>query len=87
MEAKLTLHLDEELITTAKRHAQQRGTSLSKLVADYLQMLSVKTVSAKNTSGFEPTPILSEITGVLSKTSHRKNVRKEYHDYLEEKFL
>jgi hypothetical protein len=60
---------------------------LSKLVADYLQIISVKAHSAKSRAAFEPTPILSEITGVLRKTSRRKDLREEYHDHLEEKYL
>jgi hypothetical protein len=85
METKLTLRMDEKLIQAAKNYAQKQGVSLSKLVAEYLQMISTKTHSAKGT--FEPTPILSEITGVLKNTSRKKNLRKEYHNYLEEKYL
>jgi len=87
METKLTLRMDEKVIHAAKNYAQRQGVSLSKVVADYLQMISVKAHSAKNRAAFEPTPILSEITGVLRKTSRRKDLRKEYHDYLEEKYL
>jgi hypothetical protein len=38
-------------------------------------------------SVFELTPILSEIAGVLQKTFGRKELKKEYHKYLEEKYL
>jgi hypothetical protein len=38
-------------------------------------------------SMFKPTPILSEITGVLPKSSGKKDLRNEYHKYLEEKYL
>jgi hypothetical protein len=87
METKLTLRMDENIIHAAKKYAQKQGVSLSKLVADYLRIISVKSHSAKNRTAFEPTPILSEITGVLQKTSRHKDLRQEYHDYLEEKYL
>jgi len=84
METKLTLRMDEKIISAAKIHAHKQGVSLSKLVADYLQMLSNKRASA---STFKPTPILSEITGVLQKSSGRKDFRQTYHKYLEEKYF
>jgi len=84
METKLTLRMDEKVIQAAKAHARKRGMSLSKLVADYLKLISSKTTSA---SIFGPAPILSEITGVLQKGSGRKNSRQQYHSHLEEKYL
>jgi len=84
METKLTLRMDETIIATAKNYAQQQGISLSKLVADYLQMISKKRAS---TASFRPTPILAEITGVLQKNSGKKDLRHEYRNYLEEKYL
>jgi Family of unknown function (DUF6364) len=84
METKLTLRMDEKIIEAAKVHAQKQRVSLSKLVADYLQMISSKSVSAAT---FKPTPILSEITGVLPKSSSKKDLQNEYHKYLEEKYL
>lgn len=87
METKLTLRMDEKIIHAAKNYAQKQGISLSKLVANYLEIISVKAPSAKSRAPFESTPILSEITGVLRKTSRRKDLREEYHDHLEEKYL
>lgn len=84
METKLTLRMEEKIIKAAKKHAQQQGISLSKLVSGYLQVVSNKKTTA---STFGPTPILSEITGVLHKTSKRKDLRPDYHKYLEEKYL
>lgn len=42
METKLTLRMDEELIRQAKKTAQERGKSLSRLVADYFELLGRK---------------------------------------------
>lgn len=37
MTTKLTLRMDEDLIKRAKRTARERGKSVSRLVADYLE--------------------------------------------------
>ncbi len=87
METKLTLRMDEKVINAAKSYARKQGISLSKLVADYLRVISTKSNSAQSPSTFKPTPILSEITGVLQNASRKKDVRKEYNKYLEEKYL
>jgi hypothetical protein len=84
METKLTLRMDDKIINAAKIQARKQGLSLSKLVADYLQMIASKKASA---STFKPTPILAEITGVLHQNSSKKDLREEYHQYLEEKYL
>ena len=87
METQLTLRLDEKIIHAGQHYAQRQGISLSKLIADYLQMITAKAPATKSGTAFEPTPILSEITGVLQKTPRPKDLREEYHDYLEEKYL
>ena len=38
--SKLTLSVDEGVVTRAKRYARKRGTSVSRLVEQYLEMLS-----------------------------------------------
>lgn len=40
MATKLTLRIDEELITRAKTYAKQSGKSVSRLVADFFALLS-----------------------------------------------
>jgi len=84
METKLTLRIDEKISESAKLHARKQGTRLSRLVADYLQVISSKKASA---SSFKPTPVLSEITGVLQNAHGKTNVREAYDRYLEEKYL
>jgi len=84
METKLTLRMDGKIINAAKIQARKQGISLSKLVADYLQMIASKRALA---STFKPTPILSEITGVMQQRYGKKDLRDDYHQYLEEKYL
>lgn len=40
MNAKLTLNINEEVITRAKNYAQSRHSSVSRLVEDYLNVIS-----------------------------------------------
>ena len=82
METKLTLRMNDEIINAAKIYARQQGMSLSKIVENHLRI-----ISSKNTLTFKPTPILSEISGVLEKTPSEKDLRKEYYEYIEEKYL
>lgn len=82
METKLTLRMDEKIIREAKNYAQKQGISLSKLVAEYFRM-----ISKKKDKTFVPTPVLSEITGVLQNLTKKKDLSKEYKKYLEEKYL
>ncbi|MGH7491737.1 MAG: DUF6364 family protein [bacterium] len=85
METKLTLRMDSKLIDSAKSYAERQGISLSKLVAEYFQMIASK--RNKNLEAFQPTPILSEITGVLQKNPGNKDSREAYRKHLEEKYL
>lgn len=39
MASKLTLYMDEELIAQARRLARERGQSVSRLVAEYVELL------------------------------------------------
>jgi len=81
MATKLTLRLDESVIRSAKRAARVRGVSLSQMVAGYFQAVSD---GKKNKT--RATPVLAEISGVLSPmadarkpvTGYRKHIEKKY---------
>ncbi len=82
MATKLTLRLDEKLIDRAKKAAKVKGVSLSKLVSDYFKSISLKQTQ-KNTVS----PVLSEISGILSAKTKSKKIFKSYKDHIEEKYL
>ena len=42
MDTKLTIKLDEHIIESAKKYAKERNTSLSKLVANYFDKISME---------------------------------------------
>jgi uncharacterized protein DUF6364 len=62
--AKLTLSVDERVLKRAKRYARQRGVSVSKIVATYLDTVSSPPASSKNQR--EPhAPVLRALRGIL----------------------
>ncbi|MCX5810066.1 MAG: DUF6364 family protein [Proteobacteria bacterium] len=78
MQTKLTLRLDEDLIGQAKIYAQQKGRSLSQVVADYFRILNTDTIHTKRTP-----PITASLRGLLKDANIDE---KGYREYLEEKF-
>ncbi|MBI4876490.1 MAG: toxin-antitoxin system protein [Acidobacteria bacterium] len=73
---KLTLSVDESVVSRAKSYARRRGTSVSKLVENYL-----KTLAAPAESGEDP-PILRSLRGIL-----KKGDREAYRKHLADKYL
>lgn len=74
---KLTLSVDEEVVRRAKRYAQSRGTSVSRLVEKYLDL-----VTRKNEKDSVETPSLRQLRGILRKPTgreaHRKHLARKY---------
>lgn len=83
MATKLTLRMNEKLINNAKKIAQAKGVSLSRLVSDYFQ-----TVSSQQKKAMIESPILSEVAGILSSKADKKGkLLKAYKKHVEEKYL
>jgi len=80
MQTKLTLRLDDELINKAKTLAQQRGKSLSKLVAEYFNYITSKELRSEN----ELPPIVKSLSGSLVDSNIDET---DYKEYLEGKYL
>jgi hypothetical protein len=80
MQTKLTLRLDDELIDRAKSYAQQRGRSVSQLVADYFELLPGGAVEDEASL----TPMVRSLLGVLRGAEIGE---EDYRRYLEEKYL
>ena len=81
MAAKLTLRLDESVIRDAKRVARARGVSQSEMVSGYF-----RAVCEGKTVKIEATPVLAEISGVLSSKAEPKKLISGYHKHIEEKY-
>jgi hypothetical protein len=84
MDTKLTLKLDKDVIEKAKEYASDQKRSLSGIVEAYLKSIVNKDVN-KVGENFE---ISDYIKGLRSgvKIPDDINVKKEYKDYLEEKY-
>ncbi len=73
--SKLTLSVDEAVVSRAKRYAKQRGVSVSEMVETYLAMVSEPS-KMENVP-----PILRSIRGTLKKAD-----QEEYRKHLTEKY-
>ncbi|MCW9708204.1 DUF6364 family protein [Fodinibius salsisoli] len=80
MKNKLTLRLDDSLIKRAKKHAKQKGTSVSQMVADYFALIEIEDTSPSK----KLPPITSSLTGILKNTDIQE---QDYKSYLEDKHL
>lgn len=74
MTRKLTLSVDERVIERAKHYASQRGTSLSRLVE---QLLDLAASASGQAAG---APILNRLRGSLKRAD-----RRDYYRYIERK--
>ncbi len=68
--SKLTLSVDDRVISSAKRYAKQRGVSVSQMVEAYLAAVAKEAFPAA-----QDTPILRSVRGSL-KTADLKDYRK-----------
>ncbi|MDD3771995.1 MAG: DUF6364 family protein [Weeksellaceae bacterium] len=62
MSTKLTLNIDESTILAAKSYAKKTGTSISKLVENYLNSLTSK----QDKKETEITPLVKSLSGVIN---------------------
>lgn len=60
MTTKLTLTIEEKVISSAKKYAQKKGKSLSNLVENYL-----KSISSKDTDVNTLSPRVTKLMGVI----------------------
>ncbi|MFP3091123.1 DUF6364 family protein [Treponema sp. TIM-1] len=67
METKLTLKLDQKVINSAKKYAENNNRSLSKLVEDYF-----KNLLSENTQEEEYPPLVKKLSGIISENDLKK---------------
>lgn len=80
MQAKLTLSIDSDIIEQAKEYSRLRHKSLSRVVENYLKL-----VTRKETSTEEISPIVASLMGVVT-LDVKDRGREEITAYLEEKY-
>lgn len=77
MKKKLTLRMDQDAIERAKAYAEERGTSVSKLVEQFFEALVPKTGADE----VEISPFVASFRGVASGEADEEDYRR----HLEEK--
>jgi hypothetical protein len=76
--SKLTLSVDAEVVARAKRYAARQGTSVSRLVEDYLGLIG------DSQAGEEALPpVTRRLAGVLKGA---RIGREDYRKYLERRY-
>ena len=73
--AKLTLSVEKDTISRAKRYAKREGVSISEMVETYLAEV------AGRAGRMRETPILRSVRGVLKRADveeYRKHLAKKY---------
>jgi len=76
--AKLTLSVDSGVVKRAKRYASLRGTSISRLVERYLNLLSRRVHAPTD----KDTPVLARLRGSLKGASDERTYKR----HLERKY-
>lgn len=82
METKLTLRLNDNVIARAKIYARSHKTSLSKMIESYLDSITKQKEKEKKIS---VTPLVESLSGVIDLPANF-DYKKEYRDYLQEKY-
>jgi hypothetical protein len=67
METKLTLKLDQMVINSAKKYAENNNRSLSKLVEGYFKNLSSEDIRES-----EYPPLIKKLSGIISENDLKK---------------
>ena len=80
MNTKLTLNIDNGVIDQAKSFAKDNNVSLSKLIESYLNSLTTRSEKKSKIS-----PLVKSLTGVIPSRDY--DDKKDYKDYLSEKYL
>jgi len=79
MDSKLTLKLNESVIERAKQYAKENNISLSRMIENYLQAVTIRQNSKITVS-----PLVESLTGVIK--LDKKDYRKDYTDFLSQKY-
>ena len=81
MDAKLTLKLKDRSISRAKEYVSAIGTSLSSIVEDFFDSLTLN----KQPSQFVYSPLVNELSGIIQ-LNENYDYKSDYASYLEDKY-
>lgn len=82
MDTKLTLRLNDSVIKRAKTYARNHKISLSKMIESYLDSI---TKQKDKEEKITITPLVDSLSGVIDLPTDF-DYKKEYRDYIEEKY-
>ncbi len=84
MDIKLTLKLNENVIERAKKYASNKKISLSRLIENYLDSVTI----AEKSDDLEISPFVKSISSgkILSNEKDWKEIREAYINHLDEKY-
>ena len=80
MNTKLTLRMDDNLIASAKEYSAKTGKSLSRIVADFFEIIRNEKLKREH----QLTPTVKSLKGAMKGSQIDEKIYKKY---LEEKYL
>ncbi len=80
MTTKLTLSMDSKVIQSAKKYAEKKGVSLSKLVEEYFDKITTQRISKTKSS-------LNQLKRVLGRVPPDFDYKKAVRDHVYEKHV
>jgi nucleoside diphosphate kinase len=82
---KLTLYIDDSLVSKIKKYAKQNGTSVSKMVTNYFMSLGKKyVINNEDDDGIAPS--VREMMGIIPDTGATdREIRESYHKHIRKK--
>lgn len=83
MDTKLTLKLNQDSILLAKNYVAEKGISLSKLVENFFDSISLE--SADMSTNPQYSPLVQELSGIISLPTDFDE-KLEYENYLRKKY-
>ena len=81
MDTKLTLKLKDDSISRAKKYVSSIGTSLSAIVEDFFDGLTLQQQSVD----FKDSPIVNELSGIIQ-LDENYDYKSDYTSYLDHKY-
>ena len=81
---KLTLKLNEESIKRAKAYVAQKGISLSKLIENFFDSITLANNLESPKNDFY-SPLVKKLSGII-KTNDDLDVKDDYENYLMQKY-
>lgn len=85
MDKKLTLSLNAHIVEKAKSYAKENGISLSRMIENYLALLT--DADANKSTELTISPLVNRLVGVVDlEGSEEEAYKSDYTDYLMEKY-